>query len=121
MNKRAIWVIIGLMSAALIGTIILQGYWINWSYQLSENQFSKDVFAVLNRVVDKLESLERREELEVYSMANDPSYRFDPANEVLSNKAGQSLEASLPQEYSENNASSKKDGNSSIGILQPNP
>jgi two-component system phosphate regulon sensor histidine kinase PhoR len=58
MNKRAIWVIIGLMSAALIGIIILQVYWINWSYQLGEQQFSKDVFAALNRVSNKLQRAE---------------------------------------------------------------
>lgn len=69
MNKRAIWIIIGLMSAALIGIIVLQVYWLNWSYQLSENQFSKDVFSALNRVVDKLQAVEnKKEEMELYSI-----------------------------------------------------
>ncbi len=72
MNKRAIWAIIGLMSTALIGIIVLQVYWINWSYQLSENQFTKDVFSSLNRVVDKLQRIEEKEEeLELLSLTSD--------------------------------------------------
>lgn len=72
MNKRAIWGIIGLMSAALIGIIVLQIYWINWSYQLSEDQFTKDVFSSLNRVVDKLQTIENKEEeMEVLSVTSD--------------------------------------------------
>ncbi len=68
MNKRAIWVIIGLMSAALIGIIILQVYWINWSYQLGEQQFSKDVFAALNRVSNKLQQAENiKDEYTIYN------------------------------------------------------
>ncbi len=69
MNKRAIWIIIGLMSAALIGIIVLQVYWLNWSYQLSERQFSNDVFTALNRVVDKLENIENKKEaIEKYNI-----------------------------------------------------
>jgi len=64
MNKLAIWGIIGLMSAALIGVIVLQGYWINWSYQLSNNQFREDVYTSLNRVANKLQRIEYEEEEE---------------------------------------------------------
>ena len=58
MNKKVIWVIIGLMSMALIGIIVLQAYWIRWAIQLNENRFNKDVIAVLNRVSDKLQNAE---------------------------------------------------------------
>ena len=46
------------MSAALIGVISLQIYWINWSIRLNEEQFDKTVYAALNRVADKLQYYE---------------------------------------------------------------
>ena len=55
MNKKAIWVIIGLMTAALIGIIWLQMYWITGTIKLNESQFDKNVFDALNRVVEKIE------------------------------------------------------------------
>lgn len=77
MNKKAIWVIIGLMSAALIGIIVLQTYWIRWAIQLNENRFNKDVVAVLNRVSDKLQNAENiKDNLEVF---NQPSGTGNPA------------------------------------------
>ena len=58
MNKKAIWAIIGLMSLALIGIIILQAYWINWSIDLEEKRFDKDVFEALNQVAHHLQEYE---------------------------------------------------------------
>ncbi len=58
MNKIAIWIIIGLMTAALIGTILLQAYWINWSISLEEKRFDRDVYSALNTVADKLQYYE---------------------------------------------------------------
>ena len=97
MSKRSIWVIIGLMSAALIGIIVLQVYWINWSYQLSENQFSKDVFAALNRVVDKLQRVEKWEEdREVYNIPLEGTAIEVDYNQERDNL---SMEASLAETY----------------------
>ncbi|MEM9919048.1 MAG: HAMP domain-containing sensor histidine kinase [Bacteroidota bacterium] len=62
MNKKAIWIIIGLMGAALVGSVLLQMYWIRWSIQLNEGQFEKNVFTALNRVSEKLEYLEDLQE-----------------------------------------------------------
>ena len=68
MNKKIIWVIIGLMSMALIGIIVLQTYWIRWSIQLNENRFNKDVISVLNRVSDKLQTAENiKDNIEVFN------------------------------------------------------
>lgn len=61
MNKKAIWIIIGLMSAALVGIILLQAYWINWSISLEEKRFDKDVYAALNTVSEKLQRYEEVE------------------------------------------------------------
>lgn len=58
MKKNALWWIIGLMSTALLGVIVMQAYWINQSIKLSEEQFNKNVFLSLNSVVSKLELAE---------------------------------------------------------------
>jgi hypothetical protein len=58
MNAQRIRLIIGLMTAALIGVICLQIYWIGWSIRLNEEQFDKNVYAALNRVADKLQYYE---------------------------------------------------------------
>jgi len=56
----------GLMSAALIGTIILQAYWINWHIRLEEDRFYKMALMGLNHVADKLENVEDIEETSLY-------------------------------------------------------
>lgn len=58
MHIRRIKIIIGLMTLSLIGVISLQVYWIGWNIRLNEDQFNKNVFAALNRVADKLQSIE---------------------------------------------------------------
>ncbi|MFK8101474.1 MAG: sensor histidine kinase [Saprospiraceae bacterium] len=58
MNKKAIWAIIGLMSVALIGVVLLQAYWINWSLKLKEDQFKDNVFRAINRVANKFQQIE---------------------------------------------------------------
>ena len=55
MTKKAIWIVIGLMALALMGTTIVQLYWINWSVRLKEEQFNESIIAVLQRVGDRLE------------------------------------------------------------------
>ncbi|MEQ1746673.1 MAG: HAMP domain-containing sensor histidine kinase [Saprospiraceae bacterium] len=72
MNAQRIRLIIGMMTAALIGVICLQIYWIGWSIRLNEEQFDKNIFAVLNRVADKLQYFEDVAALE----ALNTTYRF---------------------------------------------
>jgi two-component system phosphate regulon sensor histidine kinase PhoR len=64
MNARRIRLIIGLMTAALLGIIGLQIYWIDWNIRLNEEQFDKNVFAALNKVAGKLQYLETVSALE---------------------------------------------------------
>jgi two-component system phosphate regulon sensor histidine kinase PhoR len=59
MNKKAIWAIVGLMSAAVIGIITLQLYWITSTIHANEEQFNKHVRAALKTVADRLEQEER--------------------------------------------------------------
>ncbi|MEO1625890.1 MAG: hypothetical protein AAFV25_12095, partial [Bacteroidota bacterium] len=72
MNKKAIWIIIGLMGAALIGSVLLQMYWIRWSIQLNEAQFDKNVFNALNKVSERLQSAEKeKEDMEAFYHVRD--------------------------------------------------
>jgi len=55
MNKKAIWLIIGLMAGAVVGVGALQFYWINGALSLKQEEFDSSVRASLSRVVDKLD------------------------------------------------------------------
>lgn len=61
MNKRAIWAIIGLMSAAVVGVVWLQMDLIRTGIQVNEEKFDENVYTALNKVVERLKSEERRE------------------------------------------------------------
>jgi len=61
MNKKAIWAIIGLMSAAMLGIIVLQINWINSNVKLNEKNFDANVRAAITRVAERLEIAEDRE------------------------------------------------------------
>ena len=63
MNKKVIWLIIGLMSAALIGVAGMQVKWIVDTLEVNEEQFNNKVFTVLNSVAEKLEYQENFEVL----------------------------------------------------------
>ncbi|MCB9283236.1 MAG: HAMP domain-containing histidine kinase [Lewinellaceae bacterium] len=67
MSKKAIWIIIGLMSAALLGICWLQVNWIRSSIRLNQEQFDKNVFAALNKVSERLEY---DEQLSFYNFFN---------------------------------------------------
>lgn len=43
------------MAIALLGTAIIQWYWINWSVQLKEEQFEKAIKESLKRVAARIE------------------------------------------------------------------
>jgi two-component system phosphate regulon sensor histidine kinase PhoR len=55
LNKRAIYFTVGLMAIGLLGTAIIQWYWINWSVQLKEEQFEKAIKEALKRVASQIE------------------------------------------------------------------
>ncbi|HEX5625131.1 MAG TPA: HAMP domain-containing sensor histidine kinase [Saprospiraceae bacterium] len=55
MSKKGIWIVIGLMAIALVGTTVVQLYWINWSVRLKEEQFNESIIAALHRVGARLE------------------------------------------------------------------
>ncbi len=105
MNKKAIWVIIGLMSAALVGIILLQTYWIRWSIQLNEDRFNKDVISVLNRVSDKLQNAENiKDNLEIFNQpveaGNPAAWKHEVYQNFKQDSKGVLTELSLNSELS---------------------
>lgn len=63
MSKKAIWIIIGLMSAAVVGVVWLQTDLIRTSMRVNEEKFNKNVYEALRNVVERLEYEEKREAL----------------------------------------------------------
>jgi two-component system, OmpR family, phosphate regulon sensor histidine kinase PhoR len=58
MNRKEIWLIIGLMSLAVIGVMTLQISFIQRSIQLNEEQFDSHIKAALAKATEKLEKVE---------------------------------------------------------------
>ena len=56
MNKRTIWFIIVSMGIALLGSILLQMYWIRLTLRVQESQFDREVNQVLIKVVSEIEN-----------------------------------------------------------------
>ncbi len=71
MNKKAILAIIVLMSAALVGIALIQGYWITRSVQLNQEKFDKDIFEALNEVAERIRRREVNNALERFSQNKD--------------------------------------------------
>lgn len=61
MNKKAIWLIIGLMSAAVIGVVWLQIDLIRTAARVNEERFEKNIYNALNAVAARLEKEESKE------------------------------------------------------------
>ncbi len=68
MQKRLLYVLIALMSIALIGIIIVQIYWIVDSIEKKEEQFS---FAIKQSLADVVKEVERREAYKYYQAFED--------------------------------------------------
>ncbi len=65
MKKNFIWVLIALMTISLLGIIIIQSRWINWSINLNEEKFNKEVFSALNHVERDLAASENALDLDL--------------------------------------------------------
>ncbi len=66
MNKKAIWAIIGLMSAAVIGVVWLQMDLIRTAIKVNEEEFDKNVYSALSEVAATLVYEERRQAFRVW-------------------------------------------------------
>ena len=96
MNKRAIWITIGLMSLALIGIIALQLNWIVWSLRLNEEQFDKNAFTALNKVADRLQAMENDQALN-YINGYETSYMEQVIQDVIDNPTSKINTDLIPQ------------------------
>lgn len=56
MNQRSIFAIIALMSAALIGIVVVQSYWVRSAVQLKEEEFDNEVKQAMNAVAVDIET-----------------------------------------------------------------
>ena len=103
MNKKAIWSIIGLMSAALIGIGWMQVNWITYSLNLNEEDFNNRVTAALNEVADRLEL---QEQLDIFNQLDNGFMRSFNQKEVMESVARGEIDVSLSFE----SAAMKHDG-----------
>ncbi len=58
MKKQYIYILIGIITTALIGLVVIQLYWIDNAVTLKEEEFKRDVRAALFSVTNKLEKIE---------------------------------------------------------------
>ena len=58
MSKKIIWILIGVMSIAIIGLIIVQSYWIRNAYTAREQQFRFHAFRTIGTVISEIEKQE---------------------------------------------------------------
>lgn len=70
MSKRAIWLIIVLMTIGLLGSSLIQVYWFNWSMRQQESRFDTNVIEALNQVEERLSGLETKVPLDVLNTLN---------------------------------------------------
>lgn len=73
MSKKAIWLIIVLMSIGLLGSSLIQVYWFNWSMRQQESRFDINVIEALNKVEERLSALETKIPLDVLNNLNGAS------------------------------------------------
>jgi two-component system, OmpR family, phosphate regulon sensor histidine kinase PhoR len=75
MSKRAIWLVIVFMTIGLLGSSLIQVYWFNWSMKQQEARFDINVIEALNKVEERLSTLESKAPLDfLNSLSNAPNY-----------------------------------------------
>jgi len=70
MSKKAIWLIIVLMSIGLLGSTLIQVYWFNWSMKQEESRFDTRVIEALNQVEERLTAIETKAPLDILNTLN---------------------------------------------------
>ncbi|MBR9919632.1 MAG: HAMP domain-containing histidine kinase [Bacteroidetes bacterium] len=98
MNKKVIWIIIGLMAAAMIGVAWLQVNWIRFSINLNEEQFDNNAMAALNKVAERFEY---EEQLEFYNFMSNGYVRSYMEKEMRQRLQDGDLNVSISFENSE--------------------
>ncbi len=88
MSKAKIWLIVSVMSVALLGITVMQVTWIQSLIQLNGENFDEQVFAALNSAADRLARLE-----EVDAYANGYSIDFFENRNYEGGAAGEAVKA----------------------------
>ncbi len=70
MSKRAIWLVIGLMTIGLLGSSLIQVYWFSWSMNQQEGRFDTNVIEALNKVEERLSTIETKAPLDFLNSLN---------------------------------------------------
>ena len=90
MSKRLIWILIIFMTFALVGLIILQGYWLRSAYKVKDDHFSQQVSRALSEICNRAEARETILEIsnEIFSLNNGVQnipvlYRINNPNALL--------------------------------------
>jgi two-component system phosphate regulon sensor histidine kinase PhoR len=65
-KKQYIYIVIGIITSALIGLVVIQIYWIDNAVTLKEEDFKRNVRSALFSVSDKLDKLDAAYRLEVH-------------------------------------------------------
>lgn len=93
------------MTAALIGVISLQIYWIGWNIRLNEEQFDKTVFTAMNNVADKLQFYENAAVMEALNKTRSAGNIREAARYLENGYALRQIEkdsAKGPQRFEDN-------------------
>ncbi len=96
MKKRYIYILIGVISAALIGLVAIQIYWIDNAVALKEEDFKRNVRSALFTVASKIE-------------------KIDAINRIKEQKKGQQL---FNQKMSMLNSSMQKENYDTTAVVQ---
>jgi two-component system phosphate regulon sensor histidine kinase PhoR len=70
MSKKAIWMIIALMTIGLLGSSLIQVYWFNWSMRQQESRFDTNVIEALNKVEERLTAMDSKASLDILNSLN---------------------------------------------------
>lgn len=74
MDKKAIWMIVGIMAAAVIGVVWLQIGLIGTAIQVNEEKFENKVRSAINSVVDRLIHEEKKSTVDYLNNSYIPSF-----------------------------------------------
>lgn len=66
MKKKFIYILIGVITSALLGFVAIQFYWINSAIALKEEEFNRDVKSALYSVINKIEKIESLNRVQTY-------------------------------------------------------
>ncbi|MCB9360439.1 MAG: hypothetical protein H6587_07640 [Flavobacteriales bacterium] len=66
MKKQFIYILIGVITTALLGLVAIQLYWIDNAVALREDEFSRDVKSALFSVTNKLEKIEALNRVKIH-------------------------------------------------------